>query len=355
MPKHDDGLHPETRIRTPRRAPHRRAGRGAGEHAVIHHHFRNRAKAAKEAGESAKSASGAKPKKRPSKKVLLERKRLQETINARRADREHFAPPDFQEEDDAVYEDAGFDPLDIPTSGQKRKLLLGLVLVPICIVAVITLFELFFRATVDGKFWKSEGFWFFAFGCLLWFVLGWARMQPAWLYVFAHEFTHVIAARLSGGKVHAMHVSDEGGYIETDKTNVLITLSPYLVPLYTVVVFAIYGLLSLVVDMHRDVMWTIPFTGWTVWIRWAWPVYFFVGMTWCFHITFTLEVLRTEQSDLAHNGEFFSIILIFLTNLALIGAMFIAASPTVDWADVWRDAQAMVEGAWGAMKRLVGG
>lgn len=301
-----------------------------------------------------REARGARPKKKgASKKVQLRGAREKEIIDSRRQDPEHFAEPSFHDLEDAHYiDDDGFDPMAIPSSGQTRKLMVGLFLVPICLLAVITLFELFFRATVDGKFWKSEGFWFFAFGCLLWFVLGWVRMQPAWLYVFAHEFTHVIAARMSGGKVHAMHVSDEGGYIETDKTNVLITLSPYLVPLYTVVVFAIYGLLSAFVDTHRDVVWTIPFTDVTFWIRWAWPIYFFVGMTWCFHITFTLEVLRTEQSDLAHNGEFFSIMLIFLTNLALVGALFIAASPTVGWADVWHDARAMIEWAWRALRGL---
>lgn len=297
--------------------------------------------------------------RRDARKESAKKKRAkeeQEVINLRRED-PHYAEPDFNNAEDASFEDEDddFDPYAIPPSGQKRKLFLGLVLVPVCILAISSVLELFFHATVDGKFWKSEGFWFFAFGCLLWFVLGWIRMQPAWLYVFAHEFTHVIAARLSGGKVHAMHVSAEGGYIETDKTNVLITLSPYLIPLYTVVVFAIYGFLSAFVDMHRDVMWVLPLIDVTLWLRWAWLVYFFIGMTWCFHITFTLEVLRTEQSDLAHNGEFFSIILIFLANLALISALFIAASPTVGWIDVWDDSRGLVVWTWNALRGLIRG
>ncbi len=296
-----------------------------------------------------------KPRKPSGKKIQRDkelRKAAEKEIASRHQD-VRYAPAGFDRGEDAVYvDDPEFDPMAIPPTGRKRKFALGLVLVPVCIIAVFTLFELFFQATVDGQFWKSEGFWFFGSGCLLWLVLGWMKMQPAWLYVFAHEFTHVIAARLSGGRVHAMHVSDEGGYIETDKTNVLITLSPYLVPLYTVVVFAIYGLLSAFVDTHQDVMWTIPILDVTFWIRWAWPIYFFVGLTWCFHFTFTLEVLRTEQSDLAHNGEFFSIILIFLTNLAIVGALFVAASPTVGWADVWEDAKSMLEWTWGRVRAL---
>lgn len=285
----------------------------------------------------ARSQSG--KKKRGAKQ--REKDALQE-IALRKASPD-FAEPDFATAEAGTFEDddASFD--EPPMEWRKRKLVLGLILLPVCVVAAITLFELFFRATVDGKFWKTEGFWFFAFGGTLWLAMGLARVQPAWLYVFAHEFTHAITARLSGGKVHAMHVSADGGFIETDKSNWFITLSPYLVPLYTVVVFAIYGLLSTFVDMNRPVDFTVPLLGWTMWVKWVWAVYFLVGLTWCFHLTFTIEVLHTEQSDLRQNGEFFSLILIFMVNLALIGALFIAASPTVDWADVWGDAKGIVK------------
>ena len=264
---------------------------------------------------------------------------------ALRRDNPDYAMPDFVQAEAGIFVD-GEGGLEPPPEGRKRKLVLGLVLLPVCIVAVLTLVELFFRATVDGMFWKTEGFWFFTFGCLLWFALGWMKMQPAWLYVFAHEFTHALSARLSGGRVHSMHVTEEGGYIETDKANWFITLSPYLVPLYTVVVLALYSAVTWAVDMHRDVVFTVPGLGLSVWLRWVWVVYFLVGLTWCFHLTFTLEVLGQEQSDLRHNGEFFSIILIFGVNLALIGTMFIIASPTLGWADVWEGARGTVLHAW---------
>lgn len=290
-----------------------------------------------------------------SKKREAEARRARQRIELMKLD-PAYAEPSFGEAEAGrfVDDDDGVD-MEPPPAWRKRKALAGFILLPVCIVAFVTFLELFFRATVDGMFWKSEGFWFFAFGCALWFVLGWLRMQPAWLYVFAHEFTHALTARLSGGRVHAMHVSDDGGYIETDKTSMLITLSPYLIPLYTVLVFALYGLLSLVTDMHRNVIFTVPLAGWTVWMKWVWCIYFLVGLTWCFHLTFTLEVLRTEQSDLRHNGEFFSIMLIFVANLALVGALFIVASPTVGWADVWNDASGLVSNFWRSIEGNVRG
>jgi hypothetical protein len=258
----------------------------------------------------------------------------------------NFAEPTFATAEVGSFEDDDLSVLEPPPEGLKRKLILGLILLPVCVIAAVTLFELFFRATVDGKFWRTEGFWFFTFGGALWVVMGWFRVQPARLYVFAHEFTHALSARLSGGKVHAMHIAEDGGYIETDKSNWFITLSPYLVPLYTVLVFAIYGLLCPFVEMHRTVFFTLPLLGSTMWIKGVWAVYFLVGLTWCFHLTFTIEVLHTEQTDLRQNGEFFSMILIFMVNLALIGALFIVASPTVGWRDVWNDARHIVEAVW---------
>jgi len=241
----------------------------------------------------------------------------------------------------AVEEDDGE---ELPT-WRKRKAVMGVLLLPVCLLASIIFMELLFNATVDKAFWKSEGFWFFAFGCVFWLSLGWVNLQPAVAYVFAHEMTHAITARLSGGEVHQMHVDESGGYVETDATNTIVTLSPYMVPFYTVVVFALYGFFCLFMDMHRPV--TISLFSWALEFKWIWIFYWLVGLTWCFHITFTLQVLRTEQSDLQLNGEFFSMMLIFLANIALLGALFISASPNLGWHDVWDDARGIVSGLWG--------
>ncbi|HSJ04126.1 MAG TPA: hypothetical protein VK956_16800 [Verrucomicrobium sp.] len=243
------------------------------------------------------------------------------------------------------------DEVDLP-SWRKRKFVIGLLLLPVCLLASLTFMELLFNATVDKAFWKSEGFWFFAFGCIFWLSLGWVNLQPAIAYVFAHEMTHAITARLSGGEVHQMHVDEAGGYVETDATNTIVTLSPYMVPFYTVVVFALYALFGLFIDMDR--LSTIPLGAWSMQFKWIWIFYWLVGVTWCFHITFTLQVLRTEQSDLKLNGEFFSIMLIFLANIALLGALFVSASPNLGWTDVWADARSIVDGLWTTLKWFTG-
>jgi hypothetical protein len=228
----------------------------------------------------------------------------------------------------------------------RHKLAVGLFLAPLCFLAVLIFFELFFRATVHGAFWKEEGFIFFSIGCLFWLFLGWIKMQPRLPYVFAHELTHVITAWLSGGKIHDWHVARDHGYVETDKTSVWITLSPYMVPLYTLVVFALYGVLEVFTNLHASHEWRV--LSFPLSFQWAWIFYFMAGATMCFHATFTLEVLATEQSDLRHNGEFFSIMIIFLGNMLVLGTLFVVASPTVGPHDVWNDAEGIVLWAWRA-------
>lgn len=227
---------------------------------------------------------------------------------------------------------------------KRRKLVLGLLLVPVCLLASVCFMELFFRATIKGAFWREEGFWFFSCGCLFWLSLGWIGLRPQVPYVFAHEFTHLLTAWMSGGKIHDWDVKEHGGFVETDKTSALITLSPYLVPLYTLVVFALYMLVGLFADLHAVHQW--PVFGWILSFKWAWVFYLLAGATWCFHLTFTLEILGTEQSDLLHNGEFFSIVVIFLGNLAILGTLFVSASPTVSFKDVWHDAAQIVKSVW---------
>lgn len=220
---------------------------------------------------------------------------------------------------------------------------LGLILFPIAALFLVTIAELFFHVVVRAGFWRDESFVFFFVGCLSWFTLAFFKMQPAVAYVFAHEMSHVIATWLSLGKVRKVEVTEDGGFVEATKSNWFITLAPYLLPLYTLLVFALYGCASVLWgDLHRELH--VPLYFWQPAFKVIWLFYFWVGMTWAFHVQFTVDVLQIEQSDLKENGEFFSLMLIFLTNLGELGALFILASPTVTFRNVLDDAWATVTG-----------
>lgn len=202
----------------------------------------------------------------------------------------------------------------------------GAVLAPACFVTAITLIIMLWRAVARMGFLRSEEFIFFAFGGVLWALAYLAGVRPVTAYVFGHELSHLFTARLFGGRIFGWDYSAEGGYVETDKSNTWITLAPYLIPFYTLVIMLLFGILGLALDMqqaHDLHLWKL-----TVHLKPSRLLYALVGFTWWFHATYTVKTVVAEQGDLKRNGEFFSMMLIFLINAFLLIALFLASSPS---------------------------
>lgn len=195
-------------------------------------------------------------------------------------------------------------------------------LFPLALVTAVTLIVMLWRACRDMAFWQSREFVWFSIGGLSWWAMWLAGGRPVTLYVFGHEMSHLLTARLFGGEIFDWKASANGGYVETNKSNTWITLAPYLVPFYTLIVMALFGVAGLFVDMHAS----IPV--WRIQVVPALVFYYLVGITWWFHATYTAKTVRLEQGDLTKNGEFFSMMLIFLFNVALLILMLLAASPS---------------------------
>jgi hypothetical protein len=126
--------------------------------------------------------------------------------------------------------------------------------------------------------------------------------KPLKTYVFGHELTHALAGILSGARLKSFSVKKSGGSVVLDKTNLMIVLAPYFVPLYSVVVVLLWWLASL--------FWQVePYRPWFL---------FLVGFTLSFHMALTVYALRQGQSDLDHFGHFFSGVVIMLVNCAVV-------------------------------------
>jgi len=196
------------------------------------------------------------------------------------------------------------------------KLLVGLILLPVCWLMLETFLVLLQADTLAASYWKSSGFLYFGVGCLLWLVLFlFARCRPMmWLYVAGHELTHALFVLICRGKVSKVHISADGGHVMTNRNNFVISLSPYFFPFYTAVAIVMWGLMEwTVADLSK------PDTVW---------LYGLIGFTWMFHLTFTLWMIRRDQPDVNQNGRIFSFTIIFIANVLLICAMLIVASPT---------------------------
>lgn len=199
------------------------------------------------------------------------------------------------------------------------KRLVGVALIPVCWILLETFLVLLHADTLAGEYWKSREFVFFGLGAafsLVLFFFCQGRLLR-WLYVAGHELTHALFVLLFRGRVSDVHVSSRGGHILTDRTNFLISLSPYFFPFYSVVGIVGWALYCWVVGEAGapDPVW----------------LYALVGFTWTFHLAFTLWMVRGEQPDVIQNGRVFSFSVIFSANVLVLSAMIIVASPTASF------------------------
>jgi hypothetical protein len=131
--------------------------------------------------------------------------------------------------------------------------------------------------------------------------------RPVFIYVLGHESVHVLANWLCGGRIVSFDVSPSGGSVVTSKTNFFIELSPYFIPLYTLLLGLAYMLLKMAGKNipHMSIVFL-----------------FLVGVTLAFHFAMTSEVLRVKQPDIVRSGLVFSAIIIFVGNLTVTMAVF---------------------------------
>jgi hypothetical protein len=113
----------------------------------------------------------------------------------------------------------------------------------------------------------------------------------------------------------------------TDRNNFWIALAPYFFPLYSLLVIAAYGVLSLFFYVQ-------PYGR---------LLYGVIGVTWAFHFTFTCWMIPKKQTDLTDQGTFFSLVVIYLMNLFLLSVMLVLASSQITFADLGRDFVANAE------------
>ena len=201
--------------------------------------------------------------------------------------------------------------LVVPT--RVLNTIIAVFLLPLAAIWSLTFFHLFAQETVHHRYWATEEFWFFGLGALLWMVafFGIPRQASIYLYVYGHELTHAVWVWLMGGRVSAFEVRRDGGHIMTNKSNIWIALSPYFYPIYSVLVMVLYAIGWMFCDMT-------PHTRW---------LFLALGFTWTFHMSFTLWMIPKGQTDLSFHGTFFSLVIIYLMNLALLTGMVLLTAP----------------------------
>ncbi len=199
--------------------------------------------------------------------------------------------------------------------------LLGLLLLPLCAVTTWTFFDQFTDATLEHRFWTTKEFWYFTTGCLLmtgWFFTGLLRSGFLYLYVLGHELTHILFIWLFRGRVSDWGVSLDGGFVTTDKSNIVIALSPYFVPLWAAAGVSLYAAINF--------LWPLPLAAEKFLLG-------FTGFFWAFHFLWTLWMIPRDQPDLKENGTFLSLTIIWLANQLTLAALLCLASQALGFRD----------------------
>lgn len=139
-------------------------------------------------------------------------------------------------------------------------------------------------------------------GTASWLLIYALLPEPMRVYVFGHELTHAVWTLLFGGKVKRFKATAKGGHVVVTKDNFIIYLAPYFFPIYAVLICLIYGIASIFLELQR--------------YR---PIFhILLGAAYAFHVTFTIKVLQTKQTDITMHGRFFSWVIIAIGNMAVL-------------------------------------
>ena len=112
---------------------------------------------------------------------------------------------------------------------------LAVLLLPVCYGATFGLWEMLrpFKDVPEGSF-------YFLAGMAGYFAFQWVFFRPIRTYVFGHELSHAIAAWMSGAEVRHFHVSKKEGRCPFRKPMPSSLLAPYILPLYALIVMAVF-------------------------------------------------------------------------------------------------------------------
>ena len=183
------------------------------------------------------------------------------------------------------------------------KAVIGLALLPIAISVSVTFYRQF--GNIDTPWTREQQY--FLCGVLTYCFIQLLVFKPAYLYVLSHEAVHVLATWLSFGKVRAFRVTSTGGSVSTSKSSLFISLSPYFVPLYAIILTVIYY-------FTVNMLWWLGISARLYFL-------FLLGMTIAFHIITTIDTLKTKQPDLIKTGYLTSSILIYVINMIIVAGV----------------------------------
>ena len=179
------------------------------------------------------------------------------------------------------------------------RVVVGVLLLPLCVGVSMTAAALLRSADPTCVELVPAPVLAMAVGFLLWLLVFFLLPRPTRSYVLAHELTHALWGHLMGADVLGIQVARDSGAVLLSKSNFLVALAPYFFPLYTIMVILAYYILAIFVPLQRYH---------AFWLG-------LIGLSWGFHLTFTVTTLLQHQSDIRAHGRLFSYTVIYFLNV----------------------------------------
>jgi hypothetical protein len=145
--------------------------------------------------------------------------------------------------------------------------------------------------------------------------------KPTYIYVLGHEAVHAGIGWLFGRRISSFRVSEKGGGVGMNKSNTVIELSPYFIPVYAILITIVYFVIASSYNINSSTF------------------IFLIGFALALHIISTIEVLKIRQPDIVKSGYFFSIVMVYILNIAIIAVIFGLVFPSFSvkrfFIDLW--------------------
>lgn len=175
-----------------------------------------------------------------------------------------------------------------------RVFLFSLAAIPLLLVDGVLLCT--FAAPAGKLATRDEG-WIVLGGFLTYLLVHFFLRKPERFYLWGHEFSHLVLAKIFFRRVHQFQISSrDGGKVVLDRTNVMIDLAPYIFPLYSVAA-------GVAATAFRHASPWVP----DLYLGTA-------SFLFTMHLFFSAEGFLTGQPDLRRSGRIFSaaVVLFFL-------------------------------------------
>lgn len=204
-----------------------------------------------------------------------------------------------------------------------RLFLFTLAGIPILITDCILLYV--FPAQFLASSSVEEG-WILLGGAVLYILLHVFLRKPERMYLWAHEFAHLVVAKIFFRKVHAFQITSRGGgKVVIDRTNVMIDLAPYIFPLYSLAAACAAGFLRTASPWVPDAYLAVASFLFTM------------------HLLFSAEGFFGGQPDVKRSGRLFSGAVVLLCLMLWIPCLL---APGTNGG--WKGAVTLYRGWFGA-------